>query len=51
MIANMEAYKTGKSIREVARGNTDLSEEVLDELLEVQKRCESALGLLLRQCT
>lgn len=45
MIATMEAYKT---ISEVAREKTDLSEEVLDELLDVQKRCESELGLLLR---
>src|SRR5215210_1463853 len=32
-----EAYKTGKTIREVARERTDLSEEELDELLDVRK--------------
>jgi fumarate hydratase, class II len=32
-----EAYKTGKTIREVAREKTDLSEEDLDELLDARK--------------
>ena len=32
-----EAYKTGKTIREVARDRTDLSEEELDRLLDAQK--------------
>jgi fumarate hydratase class II len=32
-----EAYKTGKTIREVAREKTDLSEEQLDELLDARK--------------
>ncbi|HKH10630.1 MAG TPA: class II fumarate hydratase [Rubrobacter sp.] len=32
-----EAYKTGKTIREVARERTDLSEEQLDELLDARK--------------
>ncbi len=32
-----EAYKTDKTIREVARENTDLSEEKLDELLDARK--------------
>jgi fumarate hydratase, class II len=32
-----EAYKTGKTIREVAREKTDLSEEELDELLDARK--------------
>jgi fumarate hydratase class II len=36
-----EAYKTGKTIREVARESTDLSEERLDELLDVRKMTES----------
>jgi fumarate hydratase class II len=35
-----EAYKTGKTIREVARENTDLSEEELDELLDARKMTE-----------
>ena len=32
-----EAYKTGKTIREVARERTDLSEEELDRLLDARK--------------
>lgn len=32
-----EAYKTGQTIREVAREKTDLSEEELDELLDARK--------------
>ena len=32
-----EAYKTGKTIREVARESTDLSEEDLDRLLDARK--------------
>ena len=32
-----EAYKTGKTIREVARERTDLSEEELDSLLDARK--------------
>ena len=32
-----EAYKTGKTIREVAREGTDLSEEQLDDLLDARK--------------
>jgi fumarate hydratase class II len=32
-----EAYKSGKTIREVARGKTDLSEEELDKLLDARK--------------
>ncbi len=32
-----EAYKTGKTIREVAREKTDLSEEELDKLLDARK--------------
>ncbi len=32
-----EAYKTGKTIREVAREKTDLSEEELDDLLDAKK--------------
>ncbi len=36
MIANVEDYKTGKTIREVAREKTDLSEE-LDRLLVARK--------------
>jgi len=32
-----EAYKTGKTIREVARERTDLSEEELDTLLDARK--------------
>jgi fumarate hydratase class II len=32
-----EAYKTGKTIREVARESTDLSEEELDRLLDARK--------------
>jgi fumarate hydratase class II len=32
-----QAYKTGKTIREVAREETDLSEEELNELLDARK--------------
>jgi fumarate hydratase class II len=32
-----EAYKTGKTIREVAREETDLSENELDRLLDARK--------------
>ncbi len=32
-----EAYKTGKTIREVARERTDLSEDQLDDLLDARK--------------
>jgi fumarate hydratase class II len=35
-----EAYKTGKTIREIARENTDLSEEDLDELLDARRMTE-----------
>ena len=37
MIANIEAYRIGKTIREVAREETDLSEEELDRLLDARK--------------
>jgi fumarate hydratase class II len=36
-----EAYKTGKTIREVASENTDLSEEKLDELLDARHMTEA----------
>jgi fumarate hydratase class II len=36
-----EAYKTGKTIREVAREKTDLSEEELDRLLDARKMTEA----------
>jgi fumarate hydratase class II len=36
-----EAYKTGKTIREVARERTDLSEEDLDRLLDARKMTEA----------
>src|ERR687889_90122 len=36
-----EAYKTGRTIREVAREKTDLSEEELDKLLDARKMTES----------
>jgi fumarate hydratase class II len=36
-----EAYKTDKTIREVAREQTDLSEEELDELLDPRKMTEA----------
>ncbi|MGH3088827.1 MAG: hypothetical protein ACRDSJ_16090 [Rubrobacteraceae bacterium] len=36
-----EAYKSGKTIREVAREKTDLSEERLDELLDARKMTEA----------
>lgn len=35
------AYKTGKTTREVAHGNTDLSEEEIDRLLDVRKMTEA----------
>ncbi|MGH3088832.1 MAG: hypothetical protein ACRDSJ_16115 [Rubrobacteraceae bacterium] len=35
-----EAYKTDKTIREVARENTDLSEEQLNTLLDARKMTE-----------
>ncbi|MGH3088824.1 MAG: lyase family protein, partial [Rubrobacteraceae bacterium] len=35
-----EAYKSGKTIREVAREKTDLSEEELDKLLDARKMTE-----------
>jgi fumarate hydratase class II len=36
-----EAYKTGRTIREVARERTDLSEEDLDKLLDARKMTEA----------
>jgi fumarate hydratase class II len=36
-----EAYKTGKTIREVAREKTDLSEEELDKLLDAREMTEA----------
>ncbi|MBA2344524.1 MAG: class II fumarate hydratase [Rubrobacter sp.] len=36
-----KAYKEGKTIREVAREDTDLSEEELDELLDARKMTQS----------
>jgi len=36
-----EAYKTGKTIREVARKRTDLSKEELDRLLDARKMTQS----------
>ena len=36
-----KAYKTGKTIRETAREETDLSEEELDRLLDARKMTES----------
>ena len=36
-----EAYKTGKTIREVAREKTDLSEEELDRLLDARKMAQN----------
>jgi len=36
-----EAYKTGRTIREVARERTDLSEEELDKLLDARKMTEA----------
>jgi fumarate hydratase class II len=35
-----EAYKTGKTIRDVARENTDLSEVELDKLLDAKNMTE-----------
>lgn len=37
MIANVEDYKTGNTIREVAREQSSLSEEELDEALDARK--------------
>jgi fumarate hydratase class II len=36
-----EAYKTGRTIREVAREKTDLSDEELDRLLDARKMTEA----------
>ena len=36
-----EAYKSGKTIREVAREKTDLSDETLDDLLDAYKMTEA----------
>jgi fumarate hydratase, class II len=36
-----EAYKTGRTIREVAREKTDLCEEELDKLLDARKMTEA----------
>jgi fumarate hydratase class II len=36
-----EAYKSGRTIREVAREKTDFSEEVLDKLLDARKMTEA----------
>jgi fumarate hydratase, class II len=36
-----EAYKTGRTIREIAREKTDLSEEELDKLLDARKMTEA----------
>jgi fumarate hydratase class II len=36
-----EAYKTGRTIREVAREKADLSEEELDKLLDARKMTEA----------
>jgi fumarate hydratase, class II len=36
-----EAYKTGKTIREIARERSDLSEEQLDDLLDARKMTEA----------
>ena len=41
MIVDMRVYKTGKTIREVARERTDLLEEQLDEILDTKKMTES----------
>jgi fumarate hydratase class II len=35
-----EAYKSGRTIREIARERTDLSEEQLDKLLDARKMTE-----------
>jgi fumarate hydratase class II len=35
------AYKTGRTIREIAREETDLSEEKLDELLDARHMTEA----------
>jgi fumarate hydratase class II len=39
-----EAYKTGQSIREVARSRTTLSEAELDEILDPRSMTEPGLG-------
>ncbi len=44
MITDMEAYKEGKTIREVAREETDLSEEELDRLLDARKMTQAKPG-------
>jgi fumarate hydratase, class II len=36
-----QAYKSGRTIREVARARTDLSEEELDRLLDARKMTEA----------
>jgi fumarate hydratase class II len=36
-----KAYKEGRTIREVAREETDLSEEELDRLLDARKMTEA----------
>ena len=36
-----EAYKAGRTIREVARERTDLSEDELDNLLDARKMTEA----------
>ncbi len=36
-----EAYKTGKTIREIAREKTDLSEEQLDDLLDARRMTQA----------
>lgn len=41
MTASMEAYKTGKTIREVAHERTDLSEKELDNPLDAHKMTEA----------
>lgn len=40
MIANMEVYKTDKTIREVTRVKTDFSEEELNKLVDARKMTE-----------
>jgi fumarate hydratase, class II len=41
MIANVKTYEEGKTIREVAREETDLSEEELDRLQDARKMTEA----------
>lgn len=48
MIANMEAYKTAKSIREVVSEVTDLSEEELDRVLGARKHDGGSAGSVVR---